>query len=133
MLIGIIIGLILLFPIFKNTFNEIMTPDKVLMVGHQIDEHTFEFTREIKVKEKIADFEKLFEQINFSEEELKEESYPDIVVQINHKSGIFTHAFKIWFSGEEGIAEIYTTEEKLIGKLSNSQVRVLQEIINNAD
>lgn len=129
-IIGIIVGLILLFPILRNKLNEIMAPDKVLIVGHQIDEHTFEFTREIKDKEKIADFENLFEQVSFWEEEKEKESYPDIIVQINHKRGISTHAFKIWFIGEEGIAEIYTTEEKLIGKLSSSQVKALKEITN---
>jgi len=53
-----------------------------------------------------------------------------MVVQINHKEGIFTHAFKIWFNGEEGIAKIHTTEENLIGKLTSSQIKVLQEIID---
>lgn len=53
-----------------------------------------------------------------------------MVVQINHKEGISTHAFHIWFRGEEGIVEIWTVEEKTIGRLTGSQVRALQEIIN---
>ncbi|NOH15464.1 hypothetical protein [Clostridium cochlearium] len=44
----------------------------------------------------------------------------DIIVQINHKEGYFTHAFHIWINGDEGIVLMWTLEEKQIGKLSNS-------------
>ncbi|MEL5864855.1 hypothetical protein [Clostridium cochlearium] len=122
--------LIFLFPVVRNTFNKIMTPDKVLVVGHQISNDAFEFTKEIKNKEKIDEFENLFDQINFSTGEWHAETYPDMIVQINHKEGYFTHAFHIWSNGDEGIALMWTLEEKQIGKLSNSQVGILKRIIN---
>jgi len=129
-LIGIIIGLILIFPILRNTFNEITTPDKVLVVLKQVDEHTMEITTEIKDKEKIADFENIFDEISFEKKEWEEKSYADLIVQINHKRGFFTHPLKIWFNGEEGTAQMYTVEDKEIGKLSSTQVKVLKEILN---
>lgn len=128
--IGIIIGVILLFPVLRNAYNETMAPEKVLVVGNQISEYSFQFTKEITDKEKISDFEKLFDEISFVEDDLKEESYPDLMVQINHKRGIWTHPLKIWFSGDEGIAQMYTIEQKRIGKLSDIQVKALMEILN---
>ena len=130
MLIGIIIGLILIFPILRNTFNEITAPDKVLVVLKQVDEHTMEVTKEIKDKEKITDFENIFDEISFEQKEWEEESYADVIVQINHKKGIYTHPLKIWFNVEEGTAQMYTIEDKEIGKLSSTQVKALQEILN---
>lgn len=58
-MIAVIIVLILMFPVIKKTINEFMIPDKVLLVRHQIDEHAFEFKKEIKDKEKIVEFENL--------------------------------------------------------------------------
>lgn len=124
-MIVVIIVLILLFPVMKKT----MTPDKVLLVGHQVGNYEFEFTKEIKDKEKIAEFENLFEQVDFSSSEWNEEKYPDMIVQINHKEGYFTHTFHIWINGDEGIAIIWTSEDKEIGKLSSSQVETLKRII----
>lgn len=128
--IVIIITLILLVSINGNTFNEFMTPNKVLLVGHQISDQAFEFIKEIKDKKKIAEFENLFDQVNFSSGEWDVETYPDMVVQINHKEGYFTHAFHIWINGDEGIALIWTLEEKEIGRLSSSQVDTLKRIIH---
>ena len=102
----------------KKTINEFMTPDKVLVVGHQIGDHEFEFTKEIKDKEKIVEFEKLFDQVDFSSGEWNEETYPDMIVQINHKDGYFTHPFHIWINGDEGIALIGTLEDKKIDRKS---------------
>ncbi len=129
-MIFVIIVLILLFPVIKNTFNKFMTPDKVLLVGHQVSDYSFEFTKEIKDEEKIAEFENLFDKVSFSSNEWNEETYPDMIVQINHKEGIFTHAFHIWINGDEGIALIWTSEEKKMGELSSSQVNTLKRIIN---
>ena len=128
--IGIIIGVILLFPILRNAYTEAMAPDKVLVAGNQIDAYSFQFTKEIRDEKKIADFEKIFDEIAFVEENLEEASYPDFIVQINHKRGIWTHPLKIWFDGEEGLAQMYTVEKTRIGRLSGAQVKALQEIFN---
>ena len=104
-------------------------PDKILVVGHQISEMAFEFTKEIKDEEKIAEFENLFEEIVFSTEEWNEEAYADdIILQINHK-GFFTHPLRIWIDGDEATALI-TGDEDNIGKLSKSQLEDLKAIIN---
>ncbi|MCG1013285.1 MAG: hypothetical protein GX892_01680 [Thermoanaerobacteraceae bacterium] len=128
-MIVVIIVLILLFPFFKNTFKKYMAPDKVLVVGHHISDHAFTFTKEIKDQKKIAEYENLFNQIKFSRGECDEDTYPDIILQINHKTGIFTHPLHIWMKGDEGIALIWTLEEPEIGKLSSSQVETLKRII----
>lgn len=127
-IIGLIIGFILPFPVIRNAFTQAMAPDKVLVAGNQISEYSFQFTKEIKDKVKIADFERIFDEITFVEEPLKETSYPDLIVQINHKRGIWTHPLKIWFDGEEGIAYMYTIEPPQIGSLTDTQVKALQEI-----
>lgn len=73
-MIAVIIVLILLLPVVKNTFNKFMTQDKVLVVGHYISDHAFEFTKEIKDEEKIAEFENLFDQVKFSSSEWDEDT-----------------------------------------------------------
>lgn len=128
-MIAVIIVLILMFPVIKKTINEFMIPDKVLLVGQQIDEHAFEFKKEIKDKEKIVEFENLFDQVNFSSNEWNEETYPDMIVQIDHKEGYFTHAFHIWIKGDEGVVLIWTSGKKEVGKLSRSQVETLKRIL----
>ena len=126
----VIVVLILILPVLSKAFNNFMTPDKVLLVGHQVSDLAFEFTKEIKDEEKIVEFENIFDQVNFSSNEWNEEKYPDMIVQINHKEGIFTHAFHIWINGDEGIALIWTSEEKEMGRLSRTQVETLKRIIN---
>ncbi|MFB1051990.1 hypothetical protein [Paraliobacillus sp. JSM ZJ581] len=64
-----IIVLILLIPIIIIIFNKVMEPDKVLHVGHSVSKYEFEFTKEIKDKKKISEFEQLFEEVVFSTEE----------------------------------------------------------------
>lgn len=125
-----IIILIFLFPNIRNVFNKIMMPDKILVVGHQVSEYAFEFTKEIKDEEKIAEFENLFEEIDFSTEEWNAEAYADIILQINHKTGIFTHPLRIWIDGDEATALITGLDEDNIGKLSKSQLENLKAIIN---
>ena len=122
--------LILLFPAIRNVFNKIMMPDKILVVGHQISEYAFEFTKEIKDEEKIAKFEKLFEEIVFSTEEWNEKAHSDIILQINHKQGIFTHPLRIWIDGDEATVLIAGLAEENLGKLSKSQLKDLKAIIN---
>ncbi len=105
-------------------------PDKILVVGHQISENGYEFTKEIKAEEKIAEFENLFEEIVFSTEEWDEEAYADIILQINHKKGIFTHPLRIWIDGDEATVLIVGLAEANLGKLSKSQLENLKDIIN---
>jgi hypothetical protein len=119
----------LLILISGYLFNKFRTPDKILMVGHQVSDYTFEFTKEIKDEEKIAEFENLFAQVKFSGKIWNPETYPDMIVQINHKEGYFTHAFHIWINGDEGIVLIWTSEEKEIAMLSSLQVKTLNRII----
>jgi len=107
-----------------------MMPDKILVVGHQISEYAFEFTKEIKDEEKIAKFEDLFEEINFLDGEWNEDAYADIILQINHKQGIFTHPLRIWIDGDGATAIIIGLAEGNIGKLSKSQLGNLKAIIN---
>ena len=107
-----------------------MMPDKILVVGYQISEYAFEFTKEIKDEEKIAKFEKLFEEIVFSTEEWNEKAYADIILQINHKQGIFTHPLRIWIDGDEATVLIAGLAEENLGKLSKSQLENLKAIIN---
>ena len=110
-MIVVIIVLILLFPFFKNTFKKYMAPDKVLVVGHHISDHAFTFTKEIKDPKKIAEYEAFFYEIKFIPGEYDEARYADVIMQINHKSGIFTHPLHIWFKDDEGIAFMWTSEE----------------------
>lgn len=105
-------------------------PDKILVVGHQISEYAFEFTKEIKDADKITEFENLFEEIVFSTEEWNEESYADIILQINHKEGIFTHPLSIWIDGDDATVVIRGSIEDNTGKLSKSQLDNLKSIIN---
>lgn len=131
-LIFSIIILMLLFPTIRNVFNKVMMPDKILVVGHQISELSFEFTKEIKDADKIAEFEDLFEEIVFTTEEWNEESYADIILQINHKKGIYTHPLRIYIGKNEdsALAIISGLSENNIGKLSKSQLGKLKAIIN---
>lgn len=128
--IVLIIISILLFPTIRKGFNEVMMPDKVLVVGHQISEYAFEFTKEIRDKEKIEEFENLFEEMDFLTEEWNEGAYADIILQINHKEGIFTHPLRIWIIGDEATALIAGLTEDNICKLSKSQLDNLKAIIN---
>ena len=109
-----------------------MMPDKILVVGHQISEYAFEFTKEIKDADKIAEFEDLFEEIVFTTEEWNEESYADIILQINHKKGIFTHPLRIYIdkNGDAALAIISGFNENNMGKLSKSQLEKLKTIID---
>lgn len=72
-----IIALILLIPTIKATFDKLMIPDKVLVIGHRVNGNVIDFNREIKDKEKINEFENIFKEVEFLEEEWnKETTYP---------------------------------------------------------
>lgn len=105
-------------------------PDKILLAGHQISDYGFEFTKEIKDKEKISEYENLFEQIVFLSDEWNEEAYADIILRINHNKGIFTHPLEIWIDGDEATVLITGFNENNIGKLSKPQLEKLKTIID---
>lgn len=126
-----IIVLILLFPTFRATFEKLMIPDKVLLVGHQINDYTIDFNKEIVDKERIIEFENLFKEVKFTEDEWNmKTTHPDIITHIRHKNGIATHWFEIWIIAEEGTAVISMSEGTLVGRLARSQVDTLIRIIN---
>ena len=107
-----------------------MIPDKVLLVGHQINDTTIDFSKEIKDKEKIKEFESIFNEVEFTEGEWNNATYPDMITHIRHKKGTITHWFEIWISKEEGIVVISMSEETLVGRLTKSQVDTLKRIVN---
>lgn len=126
-----IIVLILLVPTIKATFDKLMIPDKVLVVGHQVNDNVIDFSKQIKDKQKIIEFENIFKEVEFSEEEWnKETTYPDIITHIRHKEGIATHWFEIWINEEESIVVISMSEGAWVGRLTKSQVDTLKRIIN---
>jgi len=126
-----IIVLALLFPTIRTTLDKIMIPDKVLLVGHQIDDTAIDFSKEIKDKEKISEFENIFKEVKFLKgESNKETTYPDMITHIRHKEGIATHWFKIWINDEEGTAIISMYQQTLVGRLEKSQVNALKRIVN---
>ncbi|MGY0400416.1 hypothetical protein [Carnobacterium jeotgali] len=109
-----------------------MKPGKVLQVGSQISESSYDFSEEIKDQEKIAEFEKWFDKINFTEEISTPDRNADIIMQIIHyKEGIFTHPISIWVDENETIVMngIGTRDE--VGKITNSQLNDLRNIIDS--
>jgi len=131
LIIFVILVLSLLFPTISTTFEKLMIPDKVLLIGHQIDDTTIDFSKEIRDKEKIKEFESLFNEVEFLEGEWNNETpYPDMITQIRHKEGISTHWFEIWINDEECIVLISMSDETLVGRLTKSQVDTLKRIVN---
>lgn len=129
-IIGIIV-LIFLAPTIKATFSKLMIPDKVLVVGHRINDNVIDFSKQIKDKEKINEFENIFKEVEFSEEEWnKETTYPNIITHIRHKEGIATHWFEIWINEEEGIVVMPMSEGAWVGSLTKSQVDILKRIVS---
>lgn len=129
-IIGIIV-LIFLAPTIKATFSKLMIPDKVLFVGHRINDNVIDFSKQIKDKEKINEFENIFKEVEFSEEEWnKETTYPSIITHIRHKEGIATHWFEIWINEEEGIVVMPMSEGAWVGSLTKSQVDILKRIVS---
>lgn len=107
-----------------------MEPDKVLRVGTQVSEYTFQFSKEIKDKEKIIEYENWFDEIDFSEEVEKQDDYADIILQIDHKEGISTHHASLWINESNIIIVNGIGAESRSGKISNSQLNSLQNIID---
>lgn len=121
--------LILLFFVLPK----ISQTDKTLQVGSQVGEDVYQFTYEIKDKEKIIEYEKWFDNIDFSEETEEEfrDDYADIIVQIrNYKEGISTHPVSIWIDGNDitVISQIDTGNS--ISKISKNDLDDLQAIID---
>lgn len=126
-----IIVLIFLTPSIKATIDKLIIPDKVLVVGHRVNDNVIDFNKEIKDKEKINEFENIFKEVDFSEELWnKETTYPDIITHIRHKEGIATHWFEIWINEEDGIVVIPMSEGAWVGRLTKLQVDKLKRIVN---
>ena len=127
-----IIVFVLMFPLIKSTLGEIMIPDKVLLVGHQVDNTTIDFSKEIRDKKKINQFENIFKEVKFLQDvKLKEENYPDMITNIRHKNGTSTHWFKIWVNEEESIVLKSNLGKPSIGRLTKSQVDTLESIVTD--
>ncbi|MGM0523876.1 MAG: hypothetical protein ACQER2_07525 [Bacillota bacterium] len=127
-----IIALTLLLPIAINTFSELVAPNKILFVGHQVNEYQGEFTKEIKDEKKILKFEEIFDHLVFVTEEWYPEKPADLVFRLDHKEGIFTHFYKVWVNDREAIVlGAFDSENGLttIAKLSNKQVNDLEALI----
>lgn len=127
-----IITLTLSLPIVINTFSELLAPDKVLFVGHQVDDYHSAFTKEIKNEKKIATFEEIFDDLTFVREEWHPEKPADLVFRLDHKEGTFTHFYKVWVNDTEAIVlSAFDSENDLttIAKLSKEQVHDLETLI----
>lgn len=110
---------------------KVIKPDKTLQVGSQMSESSYEFSEEIKDKEKIAEFENWLDKINFTEEIDKPDGYADIILQIRHyKEGTSTHPISIWLDGNESTVINGIGSEDRVGKISSSQLDDLRDIID---
>lgn len=125
----LIVGvLLLIFFVLQRT----MTPAETLQVGTQVSEMTFQFTKEIKDKEKITAYETWFDEIEFSEEVegLDQDGDADIIVQVRrYKEGTSTHPVSVWVA-EDNITVINNIGTGTsIAKISQSTLDDLQHII----
>lgn len=132
-IILIIIIIILIFALYspvKEFLLNLITPEKILVVGDRVDEHGIEFNKTIEDKKIISKFENLFEDVNFHEESVDEKNISDFVTHIRHnKEGILTHWFEIWFNDDEAIVLRGMSGEQGVGKLNKEQVKILKEIL----
>lgn len=114
------------------TLPKVIKPDTTLQVGSQISESSYEFSEEIKDKEKIAEFENWFDKINFTEEIDEPVGYADIILQIRHyKEGTSTHPISIWLDEKESTVINGIGSEDRVGKISSSQLGDLRNIIDS--
>ena len=120
-----IIGLILLVLILPK----IIEPKKVLQVGTQINETSYQFTQEIKDKEKIAEFEKWFDEIDFSKDIEVQEEHADMILQIRHKEGVSTHPVSLWINGNNITVTNDIGADTKGGKITKAQLDELQDIL----
>ncbi len=60
----------------------------------------------------------------------KQEDYAEIILQIDHKEGISTHHASIWIDESNIIIVNGIGAENRSGKISNSQLNNLQNIID---
>ena len=109
---------------------KVIKPEKILEVGSQVDGSGYEFTKELKDKEKISEFEKWFDNIDFSSEIEEPIGYAEIIIIIrDHEQSIMTHPVSIWIDEDNSTVTNEIGFEKLGGKISNSQLDELQKII----
>ncbi|WP_414839598.1 hypothetical protein [Carnobacterium sp. TMP28] len=108
-----------------------MESDKLIQVGSQVDETSYKFSREIKDKKKIAEFENWFDEIIFTEGLDEMNGYADIIVLIRHDNdGTFTNPISVWFDEDESTVANGIGSEGRTGKLSSSQLKDLRNIID---
>lgn len=130
-MIIVIIGMVILsFPFIRDVYNKVTVADKVLVVGEQVSDIKIDFIKEIKNVEKIIKYENMYDQIHFSINEWDAETYPDVILTINHKGGYDTHYLNIWIDENGGIALIPNTSGNNFAKLSKKQLEELKEIID---
>jgi len=138
--ITIIMGLILLiiiFPFISDWYTEMTAPNRVLRVGEQTSEDRIDFVNDIEDENKITEYENLYDELEFSNEEQVPEGYPDFIIQVWHKQGYITGVINVWSENEEGIvikpsAGLYAEPEnsnKKVAKLTGQQLEKLKEII----
>ena len=113
---------------------KLLQPDETLQVGHQVGEFTYEYTDEIKEKEKIVEYEKWFDGIEFTEEgdEPKAlDEFADIIVQVRrYNEGTSTHPVSIWIGEDEAIIVNGIGYEYGAGRLSLAELEDLYGILN---
>ncbi|MDN6291141.1 MAG: hypothetical protein L0J63_12805 [Tetragenococcus koreensis] len=113
----------------------ILQPERTLNVGSQVDDTGYQFTKQIEDKEKIKEYEKWFNDIEFSNEIEEPTGYAEIVVKlVNHKEGTMVHPISVWIDGKDitvtnNIGFESTEFETPEGKLTKTQLDDLQKII----
>ncbi|GEK91234.1 hypothetical protein [Alkalibacterium kapii] len=113
----------------------ILQPERTLNVGSQVDDSVYQYTKHIEDKEKIVEYEKWFDGIEFSNDIEEPTGYAEIVVDlVNHKEGTMVHPISIWIDGEDitvinNIGFKSTEFETPEGKLTKTQLDKLRKII----
>lgn len=110
--------------------TKLMKPEKTLVVGSQVDDSSYDFTEEIKDKEKIVEFEKWFNNIDFSSEIKEPNGYAEIIIIIrDYEQGTYTHPVSLWIDEDNFIVTNKIGFENTGGKISKTQLDELQKII----
>src|SRR5699024_3877836 len=107
-----------------------MKLEKVLLIGTQINETSYQFNQEIKDKEKIAEFENWFDDIEHTKDIEIQKGYADMVLQIvHHKEGTSTHPVSLWINGNNITVTNDIGADTKGGKITKAQLDELQDIL----
>lgn len=129
-LIMILIGLFLSVLFISGWYKALNTPDKVLEVGHSIDGKDIQFRKEIKDQEKIALYERILTEVEFTETVWEPEGYPDYLLKVHSiEEGIGTAFTYLWFDGDKGILYIPSVPDENFAEITIPQAERLKEII----